>query len=99
MLLARVLLALLGLGVASTGLVALSQRQWGGVVFVAMGLGLAALPWLERRYRPGPVARLGEGWAATGEVFRDEERGQWVEVWFHAASGERRYVPRLDHPR
>jgi hypothetical protein len=97
MMVARVLLGLLGLGVAASGVMALGQHQWGGLVLVAMGLALAGTPWFERRYRSTQAPPLGAGWAATGEVFRDEEKGEWLEVWFNAASGERRYVPRSHH--
>jgi hypothetical protein len=54
----------------------------------------------ERRYRGAPTSRdaPAPGWEATGETFRDEENGKWVRVWFHPASGERRYVA-TDSPR
>ena len=63
-----------------------------GPILLGAALVLSAL--FEGRYRRNaPRAPDGPGWEKTGETFRDEESGQWVQVWFHAESGERRYVP------
>jgi hypothetical protein len=44
------------------------------------------------RYRRPGDAPTGPGWADTGERFRDPETDATVAVFFHAQSGERRYV-------
>jgi hypothetical protein len=44
------------------------------------------------RYRRLGDAPPGPGWTDTGERFRDQETGATVAVFFHAPSGERRYV-------
>jgi len=44
------------------------------------------------RYRPLGDAPPGPGWTDTGERFRDPETDAPVAVFFHARSGERRYV-------
>ena len=72
------------------------HRQAPGSGFGPAGIGLLILlsALLEGRYRghstPGT---LGPGWEPTAERFRDDESGQWLRVWFHSASGERRYQP------
>jgi hypothetical protein len=40
----------------------------------------------------------GAGWQATEERFVDPQSGKRVTVWFHAVSGERRYVADGDPP-
>ncbi len=44
------------------------------------------------RYRRLGDAPPGPGWTDTGERFRDPETDAPVGVFFHAQSGERRYV-------
>jgi hypothetical protein len=44
------------------------------------------------RYRRLGDAPPGRGWTDTGERFRDLETDAPVAVFFHAQSGERRYV-------
>jgi hypothetical protein len=44
------------------------------------------------RYRRLGDAPPGPGWTDTGERFRDPETDATVAVFFHAPSGERRYV-------
>jgi hypothetical protein len=44
------------------------------------------------RYRRLGEAPIGPGWADTGERFRDPETDATVAVYFHAPTGERRYV-------
>ncbi|MBW8786016.1 MAG: hypothetical protein JF593_15530 [Novosphingobium sp.] len=76
------------------GGVALHQTSGGGIGLILVGALIVAGLVLEPRYRGGrPDAEPGgRGWQRTGERFRDEESGQWLEVWFDPASGERRYV-------
>ena len=70
-----------------------------GVYALATGavivLGTAFERW---RYRP-EESSPGEGWQPTGERFADPETGKTVEVFYHAASGERRYVSDPQSPR
>jgi hypothetical protein len=71
------------------GLLAPLQQPGTGPILLGAALVLSSL--FEGRYRrPAPQ---GPGWEKTGEIFRDEDSGTWVQVWFHAESGERRYVP------
>jgi hypothetical protein len=49
-------------------------------------------------YQPLHRARPGAGWQATQERFVDPSSGKQVTVWFHAATGERRYVADVDPP-
>jgi hypothetical protein len=62
---------------------------WGLVLII----GLLFERW---RYKPLTGARLGPGWVATDERFVDPETGKLVTVYFHAATGERRYVAAPD---
>ncbi len=43
-------------------------------------------------YKPVLNERPGSGWTDTGERFVDPETGETVDVFYNAASGERRYV-------
>ena len=64
----------------------------------AVGMGLlgallvAGTVFERRRYRPLADQPPGAGWERTGERFRDPGTGVAVEVWFNAATGQRRYV-------
>ncbi len=77
-----VVLALLGCGPAAIGL-----AGWALVLIV----GLLIERW---RYKPLTERAPGPDWTATDERFVDPETGKVVTVYFHAASGERRYVAR-----
>ena len=77
-----VALALLGCGPAAIGL-----AGWALVLVV----GLLIERW---RYQPLAEHSPGPDWTATDERFVDPETGKLVTVYFHAATGERRYVAR-----
>jgi hypothetical protein len=77
-----VVLALFGCGPAAIGL-----AGWALVLVV----GLLIERW---RYKPLTERPPGPDWTATDERFVDPETGKVVTVYFHAASGERRYVAR-----
>jgi hypothetical protein len=65
----------------------------GGIPLLVLGALILLTVFLEPRYRgalPGP---MGPGWQQTSERFRDDESGDWLEVWFDPETGERRYVP------
>jgi hypothetical protein len=76
------LLALLGCGPAAAGL-----AGWALVLIV----GLLIERW---RYKPLAERSPGPDWTATDERFVDPETGKLVTVYYHPASGERRYVAR-----
>lgn len=75
-------------------LAGLVLRPFGsGLALVIIGALLVLGLVFEQRYRGArPDLRPGPGWQRTGERFRDEESGQWMEVWFDPRTGERRYV-------
>jgi hypothetical protein len=52
-------------------------------------VGLAVERW---RYKPLAGRPPGPDWQKTDERFVDPETGKLVTVYFHAASGERRYI-------
>ncbi len=64
----------------------------GGFALILFGALILLTVMLERRYRRADAAPPGPEWQRTGEVFRDEEAGRWVTVWFNPATGERKYV-------
>ena len=77
-----VALALIGCGPAAIGL-----AGWALVLMV----GLSIERW---RYKPLAERSPGPDWTATDERFVDPETGKLVTVYYHPASGERRYVAR-----
>ncbi|MDE2303195.1 MAG: hypothetical protein KGK11_11620 [Sphingomonadales bacterium] len=61
---------------------------------LVLGGLLLASTLFEGRYRRRGEGIAGPGWEQTGETFRDEESGRWLDVWFNRQNGERRYLPR-----
>jgi hypothetical protein len=64
---------------------AIGLAGWGLLLLI----GLLIERW---RYKPLGERKPGPDWTATGERFIDPETGKLVAVYFHPASGERRYV-------
>ena len=62
---------------------------------ILLGLALLLSGLFQGRYGSFRAPRRLEtdGWEKTGEIFRDEDSGEWLQVWFNPASGERRYLP------
>ncbi len=60
-----------------------------GVWAVVLLVGLAIERW---RYKKLGAAPPGPGWEKTDERFVDPETGRLVTVYFHPATGERRYI-------
>ena len=58
---------------------------WGVILII----GLLIERW---RYKPLAERSPGPDWTATDERFVDPETGKLVTVYYHPASGERRYV-------
>ena len=86
-----------GLLVAGGAVLALADCQTPAAWVAGWGLILILGLLFERwRYKPLTGARLGPGWVATDERFVDPETGKLVTVYFHAATGERRYVAAPD---
>jgi hypothetical protein len=52
-------------------------------------IGLAVEHW---RYQPLASRPPGPDWQCTAERFLDPETGKLVTVYFHPATGERRYI-------
>jgi hypothetical protein len=73
-------LAMLGAVPAAVGLTA-----WGLILIV----GLVIERW---RYKPLAERSPGPDWTLTDERFVDPETGKLVTVYYHPATGERRYV-------
>ena len=64
-----------------------------GWLAVVGGLTVAGTIFERVRYKPiAPTLPLGPGWTPTNERFRDPATQRWVQVYFHAETGERRYV-------
>jgi len=89
-------------------IIAASLMAVGGIAMLAAGAGpglliVAALMvaglLVERGYRSPGERSLGDGWRATDERFTDPETGKPTRVWYHSASGERRYVADEYGPR
>lgn len=80
-------LLLIGVFLALAGVAgpAIYAGSLGALLFV----GLVFERW---RYKPLSDARLGPDWVATDERFVDPETGKLVTVYYHPATGERRYV-------
>lgn len=80
-------LLLIAVFLALAGIVgpAIYAGSLGALLFV----GLVFERW---RYKPLSEARLGPDWVATDERFVDPETGKLVTVYYHPATGERRYV-------
>ncbi len=60
-----------------------------GIWAVVLLVGLAIERWRYKRLGATPP---GPGWQQTDERFIDPETGRLVTVWFHPATGERRYI-------
>ena len=58
---------------------------WGFLLLV----GLVVERWRYKKLNPTPP---GPDWQMTDERFVDTESGKLVTVWFHPATGERRYI-------
>ena len=90
-----VLLLIAGLLLAGGGALAMLGAVPAAVGLTAWGLILIVGLVIERwRYKPLAERSPGPDWTATDERFVDPETGKLVTVYFHAASGERRYVAR-----
>jgi hypothetical protein len=96
----RVALYLIGGAlVATAALALLTGRPVGALRVGAPGLILVLALAVEHwRYKRVSEPRPGPGWEATGERFVDPETGRLVTVYFHPASGERRYVASKEQP-
>ena len=70
--------------------IAANQILWGPALFSA--LLFAATLFEHHRYKRLSGEAPGRGWEPTGEQFVDPETGLQVQVYFHPATGERRYV-------
>ena len=85
-----IVLAIAAIAIAA-GLLLFSKG--GGIPLLVVGSLILLTVFLEPRYRGAKPGPTGPGWQQTSERFRDEESGEWLEVWFDPESGERRYVP------
>ena len=81
------------LAVVALGATGLFGTPWlfGGWAAFQLAILLAALVFERRRYKPLETD-VPPGFEATPERFIDPATGAPVQVWFNAATGERRYV-------
>jgi len=49
--------------------------------------------WHYQQHRDDP----GPGWVRTEECFEDPGTGKLMRVWYHAETGQRRYLADADH--
>ncbi len=90
----RGVVLVLGVALVALGAVLQWAQPGAGIGPALAGALIVASALLEGRYhRSLDATRPRPGWQATGEKFRDEERGGWVQVWYDPASGERHYLP------
>jgi hypothetical protein len=88
-----VLLLIAGLFLAGGGALAMLGAVPAAVGLTAWGLILIVGLVIERwRYKPLAERSPGPDWTATDERFVDPETGKLVTVYYHPATGERRYV-------
>lgn len=88
----RLVLLIVGLALAVTGLVLRIQGNCGYLPFLIWGCVLTIAVLFERwRYQRKEHGDDGR-WHGTGERFEDPETGKTVEVQYDPVSGERRYV-------
>jgi hypothetical protein len=88
-----VLLLIAGLLLAGGGALAMLGAVPAAVGLTAWGLILIVGLVIERwRYKPLAERSPGPDWTATDERFVDPETGKLVTVYYHPATGERRYV-------
>ncbi len=90
MLRAALLAIAICLTAAAIGAALYDPGNWPLVIWPAvMAIALA----IERRhYGAAQTQAPGAGWVKTSERFFDDAAGHRVDVWFNAATGERRYV-------
>lgn len=65
---------------------------------IAAAVVLAGILFEQRRYGASQARPTGGGWRETSERFVDDASGRPVTVWYHDATGERRYVDPEGNP-
>jgi hypothetical protein len=80
------------LAAGALALAALRCLPAAGVLGVWTLILLTGLLFERWRYKALTGRRPGPDWQATGERFVDPETGRLVTVYFHPATGERRYI-------
>ncbi len=91
----RVALLVIGGLLLGAALLLLGARCYGPAAAAGFWGALIVFGVLFERWRYKPLteqAPTGPGWSATSERFVDPESGKLVTVYFHAATGERRYI-------
>ena len=90
----RTVLAIIG-GLLAAGALALAALHCfpaAGMLAVWAALLLVGLLVERWRYKPLAGRPPGPDWQRTDERFVDPETGKLVTVYFHPATGERRYI-------
>jgi len=65
---------------------------------IAAAVVLAGILFERRRYGASQGRPTGGGWRETSERFVDDASGRPVTVWYHDATGARRYVDPEGNP-
>ena len=82
-------IAIIGLMASFWGVV-LDSAAW--PLLVVMAVLCAGLAYERRHYGAALRERPDADWRETEEQFIDDATGDLVRVWYHGATGERRYV-------
>jgi hypothetical protein len=90
----RTIAAIIGgvLAAGALGLAILRCFAPAGMLAVWAAILLVGLLIERWRYKPLAGRQPGPDWQQTDERFVDPETGKLVTVYFHAATGERRYI-------
>ncbi len=90
----RTIAAIIGglLAAGALGLAALRCFAPAGMLAVWAAILLVGLLIERWRYKPLAGRAPGPDWQRTDERFVDPETGKLVTVYFHPATGERRYI-------
>ncbi len=90
----RTIVAIIGGGLAAATLALAALRCFPAAGMLALWAAVLLVGLLIERWRYKEVAGRppGPDWQRTDERFVDPETGKLVTVYFHPATGERRYI-------
>ena len=90
----RTVVSIIGGVLAAAALALAAQRCYPPASMLAVWAAILLVGLLIERWRYKPLAGRSPGpdWQRTDERFVDPETGKLVTVYFHPATGERRYI-------